>query len=169
VKSQSRTITLLVLAIFIVVLLSAPIVPVKITVTKAEEVKEEKPVNYKVIECYIREILVKLVDWELEVVCIVENVDALGGTFTIVVYFYDKGVLAYQVSDKKYIGPGERVTFRIVSKGLAWSTDWKSRYRVKYDIIPPTKIVTHIVTRTITKTEYRSILRILVERLTGGP
>ncbi|MEM2154518.1 MAG: hypothetical protein QXY76_06350 [Nitrososphaeria archaeon] len=117
-----------------------------------------------------------ILDWELALTCTIENVDNVGGTFTVTAYFYDKGDLVYNASDRKYIGPGQTVTFDIQSKGLAWSTDWKQRYSVKYSVDAPTKIESKVVVTTSTtytptvtttyiteqRTEYVSIIMLLL-------
>ena len=141
-------------------------VPEQVPYTVCEKVpyqveeKKEVPVNYELIEHYVHP--VGLLDWELEYVCTIENVDEKGGTFTVTAKFYDGDNLMYTATDKKYIGPGQTATFRLKSSGLSFSTDWEKRYKVYPDIVPPTKIETHIVTkykeecRTEYKTEYKT-------------
>ena len=105
----------------------------------------EIPVNYKKVEHYCRP--VGLFDWELELVEVIENVDNKGGTFTVIAKFYDGDRLAYSASDRKYIGPGQRVTFFIRSRGLRYSTDWIERYSVYGDVRPPMKVEKRVVKR----------------------
>jgi len=125
----------------------------------------EVPVNYKIVKHYVHP--VGPFDWELEYVCTIENVDEKGGTFTVIANFYDGDRLAYRAKDEKYIGPGQTVTFTFKSRGLSYSTDWEDRYKVKPEIIPPTKIEMHVVTKYYTKyyTKYVSLIQLL---LSGG-
>jgi hypothetical protein len=156
----------LVLIIILIIFAMFPIIPVKTSVqvphqvakqvpyqvAYQEEEKTEVPIKYD-YQASAHETLAGL-DWELVVICDIENVDNAGGTFMVTVNFYDGGKLAYSTSDRKYIGPGETKRFELQSKGLAWSTDWRTRYEIKYQITPPTKIESHIVTKY--KTEYKT-------------
>jgi len=161
-ETQSRKrltgVTIAIIVIAVVVVLFLPIIPVE-TSYEVEE-KREVRVNYK-YDHYYREILAKILppDWELEYVCTIENVDAVGGTFTVKVTFFDRGIAACTASDIKYIGPGQKTTFYLRSSGLAYSTDWGTRYTVESNITPPTKIETHIVTKY--KTKYVSLFQLL--------
>ena len=165
---------IIVLAIIVSLLPIFPVtksaqVPEQVPYTVCENVpyqveeKREVPVNYELVEHYVHP--VGLLDWELEYVCTIENVDEKGGTFTVIAKFYDGDKLVYTATDKKYIGPGQTTTFRLKSSGLSFSTDWESRYHVYPNIEPPTKIETHVVTkykkecRTEYKTEYRTVYR----------
>jgi len=158
---KSTKIILLILIVVIILFLPFP-TTITVKVPYQEEVKEEVPVNYDYEHYYHS---VGLFDWELEYVITIENVDNTGGTFTVTVKFYDGNTLVYVASDRKYIGPGQTETFRLRSKGLSYSTDWETRYRVVPDIDPPTKIVTHFVTKY--KTEYRTIYVNLIQLLLG--
>lgn len=150
-----------IIVVAVIVALFIPIIPIKYSYDVEE--KREVPVNYKYDHGYT-ETLVKLLppDWELQYVCTIENVDAVGGTFTVNVTFYDKDQPVYSTSDSKYIGPGQKATFNINSSGLSYSTDWKERYKVIPVIIPPTKIETHLTTKYGTK--YVSLFQLF----TGG-
>ena len=160
-RKKFTYIKIVIIFIAIIVILFAPIIPVKYSYNVEE--KREVPVNYK-FDHHYTETLVKLLppDWELEYVCTIENVDAVGGTFTIKVTFYDKGKAVYSTSDSKYIGPGQKATFNIYSSGLAYSTDWKERYKVEPIITPPKKIEAYLVTKYGTK--YVSLFQLF----TGG-
>ncbi|WP_199920117.1 hypothetical protein [Thermococcus piezophilus] len=119
--------------------------------------KYEVPVNYKVVDasCYGTSIL----DWEIECTVKIENADSQGGTFTVTLDYSNSDSLAYSTSDSKYTGPGQSVEFRFKSSGLSYSTDWKSRYSVDYDINPLKKIETRVVTKY--RKECRSVNLIL--------
>jgi len=97
-------------------------------------------VSYQVVE-FVREGWPRFLDWELEYVVTIENVSAVGGTFTVVANFYDGHRLVYTTMDRKFIGPGELATFTLWSHGLGWSTDWKIRYTVRPEIRAPTEHV----------------------------
>ena len=110
----------------IFIIIFVPVYP--ITESFSVEEKREVPLKYEVRESYITP--VGIFDWELEHVIVVENVDEKGGTFTVNSKVYDGDRLVYHASDRKYIGPGQKVKFVFETEGLSYSTDWKDRYSV---------------------------------------
>lgn len=146
--------------VLVIIILVLPVFQACEDVPYNAEEKEEVPVNYKITQKYCQG--TGILDWEIECVVTVENVDSVGGTFRVAVKFYDGGNLAYTASDSKYIGPGQTATFRLSSSGLSFSTDWKDRYSVKYDIDPPTKIQTRIVRKYRRECRAVNLLQLLL-------
>ncbi|RLE07365.1 hypothetical protein DRJ00_08265 [Candidatus Aerophobetes bacterium] len=143
--------TIAIIAVIFIIII-VPIYP--ITESFPVEKKREVPLKYEVRESYITP--VGILDWELEHVTVVENVDEKGGTFTVSSKVYDGDRLVYHASDRKYIGVGQKVKFVFKTEGLSYSTDWRDRYSVHQEVVPPTKIESFVATNH--KTEYVNLI-----------
>jgi len=155
-------VVVVILALGVISLL--PVFPVTVSyqVVEREEVPVEVPVEFDSSD-FVRVGWPTLFDWELQYDIAIENVSAVGGTFTVIANFYDGHRLASTTTDRRHIGAGETATFRLWSNGLSWSTDWEVRYTVRPEIRAPTKIETRIETRTVTRyrTERVNLIRLL--------
>ena len=129
----------------VIIILLLPVFQACETVPYRTTEQYEVPVNYKVVDSSCTG--VGILDWEIECEIVLENVDSQGGTFTVTLEYYDSGKLVYSPSDSKYIGPGQQARFVFKSQGLSYSTDWRNRYSMKYEVDPPTKIENRVVTK----------------------
>jgi hypothetical protein len=130
-----------------------PIFPKSIATQVSYQEPSEVPLLYTQISSF-SQTFVGLLDWELQDVIQITNIDTQGGTFSVQANFYDGSTFKCSASDQQYIGPGQKITFYLKSQGLSFSTDWQTRYSVTKSITPTTKIIYHIAYRAEYQTKY---------------
>lgn len=95
-----------------------------------------------------------IIDWGIDVVVTITNIDTEEGTFVATVNYYNGSTLKTTQSKSVTLRPGEKQDLAFRDASFDYHLDWKTRYNVQVSITPGQRTVTSSDTKY--KTEYRT-------------